>query len=72
MAEKAAELRAKRLSRHKKVEDDEFKKFTAVAAEPEEIPVNLPEVKDDFVILENDSILNDPEGFAEAMHNSDK
>ena len=63
VAEKAAELRAKRLSRHKKVEDDEFKKFTAVAAEPEEIPVNLPEVKDDFVILENDSILNDPEGF---------
>ncbi len=69
VAEKAAELRAKRLARVEEArgEDEEFSKIVANSMPVVEEPVELPEPADDFSLMENDNILNDPQGFAEAL-----
>ena len=73
VAAKAAELRAKRISRVQEKVDDEFDKIVANSQGPveEPEPQELPEIRDDFSMMENDSILNDPEGFAEALERMD-
>ena len=73
VAEKAAELRAKRLARveEAKGEDEEFAKIVQNSMPVVEEPVELPEPADDFSLMENDNILNDPQGFAEALSHLD-
>ncbi len=69
----AKRLRDRRLSRQVETHHDtNFEKFANQAMkEPEEIDPLLPEVVEDHSLLENDSILNDPESFAEALEKAD-
>ncbi|UNT95408.1 DNA-directed RNA polymerase subunit beta' [Allobaculum mucilyticum] len=66
MAEK---LRQKRLARQvTQHHDSTFEQFASTAmSAPEKPDLLLPEAPEDRSILENDSILNDPESFAEAL-----
>ncbi len=69
----AKRLRDRRLARQVETHHDtNFEKFASQAMkEPEEIDPLLPEVIEDHSLLENDSILNDPESFAEALEKAD-
>ena len=73
VAEKAAQLRAKRLARveEAKSEDEEFDKIVQNSMPVVEEAPELPEPADDFSLMENDNILNDPQGFAEALSHMD-
>lgn len=71
--EMAERLRQKRLSRQVQPHHDtQFEQFanTAMSA-PADKEVLLPEAPENRSILENDSILNDPESFAEALESMD-
>jgi DNA-directed RNA polymerase subunit beta' len=72
VADVAKKLREKRISRKAaRVQDTSFEKFANASAPAAEEPVMLPEPVEDFSIIENDSILNDPESFTEALEHLD-
>ena len=70
----AERLRARRLSRQvEQHHDTTFEQFASTAAKSvDENEPLLPEIVEDQSILENDSILNDPESFAEQLELMDK
>ena len=70
----AERLRARRLSRQVvQHHDTTFEQFASTAAKSvDENEPLLPEIVEDQSILENDSILNDPESFAEQLELMDK
>ncbi|MCF0260414.1 MAG: DNA-directed RNA polymerase subunit beta', partial [Erysipelotrichaceae bacterium] len=71
VAQKAAELRAKRLARVQESKDEEFETIVANSLPAPEPEPQFPETLEDFSLLENDSILNDPEGFVDAIDHLD-
>ena len=71
VAQKAAELRAKRLARVQESKDEEFETSVQNSLPAPEPEPQFPETLEDFSLLENDSILNDPEGFVDAIDHLD-
>ena len=71
VAQKAAELRAKRLARVQESKDEEFETIVQNSLPAPEPEPQFPETLEDFSLLENDSILNDPEGFVDAIDHLD-
>lgn len=69
----AERLRAKRRSRQiEQHHDTSFEQFANVASTGSTTPdILMPETVEDQSVLENDSILNDPERFAEQLEHLD-
>ncbi len=68
----AEKLRAKRLARQAQPHSDsQFERYASAVMKPEESEDQLlPEVVEDQSVRENDSILNDPEKFADALEHA--